>query len=589
MRLIVDMQQKNSTDSFGVFRTLRWMSKYAKSYYLWLVLGIASSFVLTAVNVTNAHFVKQLLNIVTTERQQNMITIIGILSALAIIGFIMNYVRTYCTGRFGVFVERDLKKILADHIIELPVSYVDRSGAGDLVSILTNELPVIADFIKVRFPEIMFQLLMFFSAMFYMLLVNWKLFLASTFFLPLTIFILQKVNSNVSKYSKAYFQEISESNSTLLDTLNGIRIVKSFNLEKLFYDKCQQAFKNTLKKAEKLETARGLTLPLTFIQAKLPYICCMILGGYMIFHDQLLPGDLIAFIQLLSYIIAPAILMPSIFNQVKNIMGAIERLAEVMNYPEERKNGQIFAANENLPILTFENVTFGYDETRPVLLNLNFQLEKGKTVALVGASGNGKSTILKLLCGYYETKYGLIRLYGQELKKWSLVGVRQKMALVSQESYLFPGTIAENINYGCWNKGMDDVITAAKIAHAHDFIREMPKGYDTLVGEKGANLSGGQKQRINIARAIMKDAPIILLDEPTSALDTQSEALLQKSWDLFCQDRAVLVVAHRLSTIRNADQILVLDCGQIVESGTHEELIAENGRYKQLYNIQSIA
>lgn len=574
--------------SFGVFQTLRWMSKYAKPYYSWLVVGIIASFALTAVNVANAHFVKQLIDTVTISSQQSLINIVGILAFLACIGFFLNFASTYFSGRFGVYIERDLKQMLSVHVIELPISYAEKIRIGNVVSILTNEIPVIANFIKVRFPEILFQLLMFFSAMVYMLILNWKFLIVSTFFLPLTMLALRKVNSNVRLHSKDYFQEIGETNSTLLDTLNGIQIVKSFNLENIFYNKCKEGFKHALKKAEKLEKVRGISLPLIFTQAKLPYIFCVGFGGYMIYHNRLLPGDLIAFIQLLSYIIIPTIVTPSMLNEIKNSMGAIERLSEVMNQPKERKTGRVFAPKEDYPIITLENVTFSYDQTT-VLQNLNFALDRGKKVALVGASGNGKSTILKLLSGYYEPQDGSIKLYGQDLKKWNLVAARQRISLVSQEVYLFPGTIAENIKYGFWSKSMEDVISAAKKALAHDCIMEMPDGYQTLVGERGTNLSVGQKQRISIARAILKDTQILLLDEPTSALDTQSEALVQMALESFFTDRAVLVVAHRLSTIQHADQILVLDRGQIVESGIHAELISQNGLYKKLYNQQSVA
>jgi len=261
----------------------------------------------------------------------------------------------------------------------------------------------------------------------------------------------------------------------------------------------------------------------------------------------------------------------------------------MMDEPAERKSGGLSTRdNEDLAI-EFSDVTFGYHKSEKVLEGLSFRLYTGEMVALVGPSGSGKSTIMDLICGFNEVEEGSIRLYGRDLRELRLSSIREQLAFVPQDVYIFPGTIAENIMYGRAGATVDEVIAAAKAANAHEFITQMPNGYDTLVGERGVKLSGGQQQQISIARAILKNAPILLLDEPTSALDTHSEALVQEALARLTEGRSVLVVAHRLSTIKQADNILVLDHGHIVEMGTHEQLIKENALYKQLYLRQIIS
>lgn len=269
---------------------------------------------------------------------------------------------------------------------------------------------------------------------------------------------------------------------------------------------------------------------------------------------------------------------------------------EVLDWPDERQDGKITSISQDLeeddaeskddiPVVSFEHLTFGYNEENTVLKEISFQVGQGETVAIVGASGGGKSTIFKLLCGFNEPgeHAGTVQLFGKNLTDWNLTSLRSHISMVSQEPSLFPATIAENIGYGRLEATRKEIVEAAKAAHAHDFIVQLPEGYETLLSERGGGLSGGQKQRISIARALLKNAPLLLLDEPTSALDSQSEAQVQIAMNAAMQNRTVLVIAHRLSTVRQANRIIVLDQGSIVESGTHEELLGREGVYRKLY------
>jgi ABC-type multidrug transport system fused ATPase/permease subunit len=306
-------------------------------------------------------------------------------------------------------------------------------------------------------------------------------------------------------------------------------------------------------------------------------------GGYLALTGRVTPGGLFAFMYLLHFLIEPLSSGPDLIAALRAATGTAGRIVEVMHRPVERADGQVFEADPAKPAIRYEDVSFGYGEQTHVLDGVSFSISHHKMVALVGHSGSGKSTVLKLLCGFYEPRAGGVELYGRGLGEWNLESLRRQLALVAQDTYLFPASIAENISYGRPGATMGEIIEAAKMANAHRFILELPDGYSTLVGERGNRLSGGERQRIGIARAILKDAPILLLDEPTSALDTQSESLIQEALERFMQGRTVLVIAHRLSTIKHADEIFVLDGGRVAERGTHEDLIGQGGVYRQLY------
>jgi ABC-type multidrug transport system fused ATPase/permease subunit len=269
--------------------------------------------------------------------------------------------------------------------------------------------------------------------------------------------------------------------------------------------------------------------------------------------------------------------------QYRGNLGTAEHLLEILDKKVERIDGEAYCIDEFASAVEFYKVDFSYDGDTKLFENLSFTIEHGKITALVGPSGVGKSTIFKLLCGFYEHQEGNIKLYGKSLKRWKLSAARSLTSIVSQDTYLFPGTIIENIAYGCPSASVDEIVAAARAANAHDFIMEFPEGYNTTTGERGAKLSGGQRQRISIARAILKNAPILLLDEATSALDMESERQVQEALDIFMKGRTVFIIAHRLSTVKNADEILVLNQGQIVERGKHEQLLEKEGMYKKLY------
>jgi subfamily B ATP-binding cassette protein MsbA/ATP-binding cassette subfamily B protein AbcA/BmrA len=318
-----------------------------------------------------------------------------------------------------------------------------------------------------------------------------------------------------------------------------------------------------------------------------PFIIAFGLGGYLIIDKQMTFGSLFAFINLLNWVVNPLGNMPPIIASMGEAAGAAQRIFKLLDQDIERDSGRVNRPiQDSQAIIQLEDVSFAYSDGVPVLKDVDLDIRKGQTVAVVGPSGGGKSTLLKLILGFYRPPHGLIRLFGDDLNEWKLSAARQQMAFVAQDSYLFPVSLAENIRCGRPGASQADVERAARLANIHDFIAGLPDGYETNAGEWGSRLSGGQKQRISLARAILKDAPILLLDEPTSALDAESEALVQEALERFTQDRTTVVIAHRLSTIKNADRVLVLHDGEIVEDGTHDELIEKGGLYLDLYQRQ---
>ena len=319
----------------------------------------------------------------------------------------------------------------------------------------------------------------------------------------------------------------------------------------------------------------------------LPQLIVPLFGGYLAYTGDISVGTLIASSYLIWMVFIPVETALGWIRQLREIAPAVERLFEILDHPIETGPQHNYQIKPGVPALSFQSVDFQYSEDNSVLHDFTFSLDQGKVAALVGSSGCGKSTVLKLLCGFYQPQNGEVQIFGNDIYQSDLKYARQLVSLVSQETYLFPTTIAENIAYGRFGAEQNEIIAAAKKANAHDFIMSQPDGYETQAGEWGKKLSGGERQRIGLARAILKDAPILLLDEPTSALDAQSEKTVQDALERFMVGRTVLVIAHRLSTIRNVDEILVLDQGHLIERGTHDQLMGSETLYKRLYLRQS--
>jgi len=577
------MSNKNNIPSKSSFKRLL---PYLKPYRFLITLRLISTTFKAINDILLVYFIQLLVESADTGNSKQLSEFIYLMLLFVVIGIVVNFLESYSSACFSSYAARDIKKELVSHILKLPMSYIEKNHSGGIVSRLTNDIGSIEAFLNNDFIDLAFHLIRFSICFLYMLVLDWRLLLFSLIVIPIAVIITSIINKPLDKYAGKLQQNLAKVNSIVQDSIGGIHILKAFNLKKVLYQKYNKAVDETLKQSLSIEKRNSLIISVTVVIKMMPFVLSFFFGGYLVCVNKLTVAKLVGFVQMLNYLVQGASFIPLKISSYKVNMGVTDHLFELVDYATERTTGEEFKVNTDAIAIQFEKVSFNYDEKLQVLNDLSFEIPYGKKIAIIGPSGGGKTTVFKILCGFYETENCDIKIYGKNINEWKLSSLRSLISVVSQESYLFPGSIAENIGYGSLKASMEEIIIAAKSANAHEFIMELPNGYNTHVGERGARLSGGQKQRISIARATLKNSPILLLDEPTSALDTQSEALVQEAFNKIFQDKTVLIIAHRLSTIKESDEVLVLDEGNIVEKGSHEQLLQKDGLYKRLYNKQ---
>ncbi len=562
--------------------------KYVKPYSFWLVVRIAGAAVNAAIDIFLSYMVIRLVDLSLAGDREALMNSAYMMAAGILAGIIFSWINKYASGRVAIFAGRDMKRDLAAHIGVLKTDTMDKQHTGDIMSVMNNDIGLAESFLGDILPAMIFQPLRLAGAIAFLLYINWKLLVFSIIILPAALLIANRL----SKPMAAFFEEMQHSlgkmNTVLQDIIGGIYVMKSFNLEEVLFGKFRKEVKEVLGKALSIEKRSSMIAPVSIIIQIIPFVLCILYGGYLSIQGQITPGSLLAFIQMMNYIVEPAQTIPALISGTKGCMGAIRHFFSMLDEDTEEDAGKDYNISGETIALEFSDVTFSYDGESNVLEGLSFRVPAGKTTAFVGQSGSGKSTLVKLICGFYRPQNGNISMFGYDLDYWRLTAARDQIAVVSQDTFLFPASVAENISYGKPGAYFDEIFNAAKTANAHNFILELPEGYETVAGERGVRLSGGQRQRISIARAVLKDAPLLILDEPTSALDTQSEAVVQEALEKVVKGRTALVIAHRLTTIRNADLIYVLDGGSIAESGTHRTLMERGGIYRRLYLRQTI-
>lgn len=573
-------KQKTKYSVLGLFRRL---IPFCKPYRFWIGLCLGGSILDTVIGMSEAYFVKNLINAALDYYPDQLWRSILIMAGTVVVGTAVTYYLKFFYGFFSSSMLRDLRLFLVNHIQNLGVPEVEGRHSGDLLSRMTGDIAIVQRFIGKDFLSIFLQGILFIGAAAYMATIHWQLLLVSIMLTPPCLWVLDLLNKPVRQNAKKAQEYLGMATAVLKDTIGGIYMMKAFNIYDYLYGRFRRNVYDTLEMYLKNIRISVWNSPVHVTLRMIPRVIGVTYGGYLVVQGKITPGELISFIFLLGFVTWPLAFLPDLINSTKTAMGAFERLMELMDQPEERQGGNLAPGYTGSRILSCEQLNFSYDGTTEVLKNLSFTLERGRKLALVGPSGSGKTTVFKLICGFYSGQAGTIKFYEQDTRDWDLNALRSQIALVSQDIYLFPASVYENIAYGKPNASREEVVAAARVANAHDFIMELPDGYDSAVGERGIRLSGGQKQRIAIARAVLKDAPVLLLDEPTSALDTYSESLVQEALNRVMHGRTVLVVAHRLSTIKDADEVLVMDQGRIVERGTHEALLEAGGVYQHLY------
>lgn len=539
-------------------------------------------------------YVEQYLNYFVTQKSVNgegdaLIYMVGLVIVMFFLKNLFGYLAMYFITFLRNGVLKDLRNALYKKTVSLPIAYYSEKRKGDTIArISTDVLEIQHSFLSILELVVREPLTIIFTIIF-MVTISPKLTLFVFIFLPISGFIISLIGKSLKKQSDAVQLEQGTFLSILEETLGGLKIIKGFNAERIFGAKFKESthrffnYSNTLLNRQNLASPTSEFLGITVIGILLWY------GGQMVLIEKALKPELfITYMSLAYQILTPAKAMSKASYGVKKGNAAAERVLEILeteNPIPEAKNA--YEKKRFETAIEVDNVTFGYDQENVVLHDFSISVPKGGTVALVGQSGSGKSTIANLVTRFYDVSSGSITIDGADIKGLTKHSLRNLIGLVTQDSILFNDTVQNNILLGKENASKEEIITAAKIANAHDFIMELPMGYNTNIGDSGNKLSGGQKQRLAIARAVLKNPPIMILDEATSALDTESERLVQDALEKMMANRTSIVIAHRLSTIQNADTIVVLQKGKIVEQGTHQSLLANKGAYYKLVGMQS--
>jgi len=490
----------------------------------------------------------------------------------------------------GLRIVTDFQISLYDHFMRMDLSFFHAHPSGTLVSRFTNDLVLMRNTATKVLTSVGKDVTLLIGMIVVMASTNWQLALVALVVFPLTIGPVLKIGKRIRKVTVNTQAQIGNQIALVGQTFSGIRHVKAYRMENYERRRVRDLTEVVRKLVFKSERTKALNSPIMEGVAGFAIALIIVYGGYQVIEGVKTPGDFFAFIGAAFMVYEPAKRLAHLNSEMQGGLAGAERYYS-MRQIEPTITDRIDAPSLNVTggAIRFENVKFSYEEDKTALRNLTLQVPAGKTVALVGPSGAGKSTVLNLVPRFYDANDGSILIDEQDIRDVSLASLRKACALVSQEIILFDDSIRANILYGRLDASDEDVIQAAKNAAAHEFIMELPNGYDTLVGEDGLKLSGGQRQRISIARAMLKNAPILLLDEATSALDTESERHVQSALEGLMKDRTTLVIAHRLSTVVHADLIYVLDKGRVIEKGTHTELLAKDGQYAMLYQLQFAA
>lgn len=554
---------------------------------IYFILGVISILILSIVTIIFSFLIKLLFDAAINLETELFYTTFYSVLGLMIFVLIFTYIRSKLIGIYAESGVKKLRQMIGEKLTIIPYDKLSQSHSGDYVSRATNDINKVKQFLSETITGLISLPITCIGAMTYLMIISWKLTLISLTIIPILFFGSLIFSKPMGVISKKVQEKLSNVNSIVQDVIKGIEVSKAYNLENDLSETYDANVDESVEEGKKLAKKTALLNSYSEVVGIIPFVITFFLGGLWAINGDLTPGELIAFITLLNFVVNPITQLPRFIGDAKVNLSGGERIIELLEYVEERKDGNEFALHDTNLIINLQNLTFAYPGKDELVLNkINFNIKKGESVALVGPSGCGKSTIMKLLLGYYNNYNGEIIIGEHKLSEWSLKNLRDKLAFVSQDTFLFPESIMENISYGNLNASKEEIINAAKYANAHEFIEGFADGYDTLVGELGNKLSGGQKQRLSIARAFLKKSEVLLLDEATSALDNESEALVQDALDKIIKDKTSLIIAHRLTTIKNVDRILVLSNGSIVEEGTHEELLNLGRLYSQLYNKQ---
>lgn len=572
-------------------QTLKKFIKYYKPYKAVFFIDLLCATIISAIDLAFPQLLRTLTKTLFAGAPGKIISALIPITIGLFVAYIIQtacrYYVTYAGHMMGARMERDMRKELFDQYEKLSFSYYDQNNSGQMMSKLVSDLFDISELAHHGPENLFISLIKIIGSFIFLFMINRMLAVPMLILVVLMLVFSYGQNKKMQETFMDNRRKIGDINSSLQDTLAGIRVVQSFANERIEQEKFNRSNENFLISKDANYRCMGSFMSGNAFFQGMMYLVTLVFGGFLIAHGRMEASDLAMYALYIGIFISPIQILVELTEMMQKGLSGFRRFLEVVETEPD-----IVDAADAKPLknvkgnVCYEDVSFHYsDDDTPVLSHVSFEIPAGKSIALVGPSGSGKTTICSLLPRFYDVTDGRVTIDGNDVRKLTLESLRSQIGLVSQDVYLFGGSIKDNIAYGKPDATMDEIVDAAKKANIHDFIMELPDKYDTFVGERGTRLSGGQKQRISIARVFLKNPPVLILDEATSALDNESERFIQKSLEELAKDRTTITIAHRLSTIRNADEILVVaDCG-IAERGTHEELLALDGIYARYYDM----
>lgn len=566
------------------FRALKYIKPYWKRG---LAAGICT--IIAAGGTAYLPFViKDMVDQVLSEKNTTMLNwiVLSIIVVFVIRG-IAYYGQSYLMNYVGQRVIIDIRKAVFEKLQRLSMSFYDKHKTGTIMSYVTNDVSALQSAMVDNVVEMITETVILVASIVMMIYLDWKLFLVTFATFPVVLFFIDNFGKRIRKSGSRIQEAAADITSVLQEVASSPRVIKSFVREGYEVDRFDKENMNNFRANMKYAQLSSTLTPTIEFVAAVGVSIILWYGGNSVINGSITAGSLVAFLTYAVNISNPIKRLSRVIGNIQKALAAAQRVFDVLDLPEDIKNAPDAKALPKVKgDVRFNDVSFAYNENEEVLSHVSFEVKPGEMIAFVGPSGAGKSTVASLLPRFYDATNGSITIDGQDIRKVTLDSLREQVGIVPQETVLFNGSVYDNILYGRLDATREEVEAAAKAANAHDFIMQLPDGYETMLGDRGMNISGGQRQRISIARAILKNPQILILDEATSALDTESERVVQEALDRLMVGRTSFVIAHRLSTIKNADKIMVLEKGQLIEQGNHDELMAMDGLYAHLYKIQ---